>query len=339
VEQQAFRSAREQASKAAAQINQAFAEATMLGDALARDLEHERLPYHDIDSRMKSELSARPNLYGIAITFEPYVYSRGLKLYQSYVSRRDDGTLNVLNGATYDYTQPPTEDPAVPKTDWYHGPLRAGATWSDPFLAAGAGKVLIEYGVPFAGGREPGARVAGVVTVDYSLQSMRDLVAALDLGSTGYGFVFSPTGRYLAHPEQHLIAQASMFDAKESLYAPAIQGAARKALGGESLALKYNDAVSGQTAWFFFEPITTTKRGSRNRHERNGVRAAGPHHAPRGHWHRARRRRRAALGSGLGLPYRAGYGRGVVAYGPRFRVALRGRDRVDLVPGDQSAQL
>ena len=36
-----------------------------------------------------------------------------------------------------------------------------------------------------------GTTLAGVVTVDYSLQNIRSLMAGLELGATGYGFVFT----------------------------------------------------------------------------------------------------------------------------------------------------
>ena len=98
VEEATFQNARVQAARAAAQINHAFGEATALGNALAHDLGNGTLPYSAIDTRMQAELTSQPNLDGVAVTFEPYVYSPSLRVFQSYISKGDDGSLQVQTG-------------------------------------------------------------------------------------------------------------------------------------------------------------------------------------------------------------------------------------------------
>ena len=257
LEQTAFAKAEAEAAKAAAEINRVFGSVMIITKNLANDLSDGRLKYTDLDRRLRAELGVRPDIDGIAVTFQPYVYSPDLRLYQYYLSRGDDNKITVLDGATYDYTQPPSNDPDAPQTAWYHHPLQNGAGWNEPFLATGAGRVLIEYGTPFF---RPGARQepAGVVTVDYSLQGMRDLMASLQLGENGYGYVISGAGVFLSHPQSKLVAQASIFDPQTSIYDQPVRDAARRVVQGESLSLKHVDLVTEQDAWFFFEPIAST---------------------------------------------------------------------------------
>ena len=243
--------------QAAAEINRVFGHVRTMTNHIASDLSDGTLAYAGMDRRLRAELEARPDIHGIAITFQPYVYNPTLRLYQYYLSRGDDNKIAVLDGATYDYTQLPSNDPGAPKTAWYHHPLQNGAVWNEPFLATGAGRVLIEYGVPFfrqGASKEP----AGVVTLDYSLQGMRDLTATLQLGENGYGYVISGNGVFLSHPQGTLVAQASILDPQTSIYDQPVRDAARRALQGESLSLEHVDAVAEQDAWFFFEPIPST---------------------------------------------------------------------------------
>jgi hypothetical protein len=256
-EQAAFARARSQAAEAGRQIDRAFREARELADAIVRDLSDGTLPYADVERRMRAEFASRPDLDGIAITFEPFVYDPARRLYQEYVSKQPDGTLGVLKGATYDYTVPPGNDPKAPKTAWYHTPRAAGPTWNEPFLASGAGKYLVEYGAPFRR-RDPPGQTAGVVTVDFSLQDVRNLIGRLDLGATGYGTVFTARGTYLAHPDPRLVASGSVFDSRPGADDSACLAAARRAVAGESVGLDYTDPLTRQDGWVLFEPIPST---------------------------------------------------------------------------------
>ena len=132
--------------------------------------------------------------------------------------------------------------------------------WQEPFLATGAGKVLIEYGVPFyqvnstSNQRVP----AGVVTIDYSLQGMRDLMSKLELGATGYGYVVSATGTFLAYPVQEQVARSTIFQLADLLQDQDLKASAQRALNGELFSSENHDSVTGQVSWDFFEPIPTT---------------------------------------------------------------------------------
>ncbi|MBL8130662.1 MAG: hypothetical protein JNL42_02285 [Anaerolineae bacterium] len=254
LEDEAFAAAQSQAVAASERISAAFGEVMSTAALLAAELEEGALPYSDIEARMREIAADRPNIDGIAITFEPFAYDPALRLFQTYVYKLPDGTYDALVGATYDYTQTP--DPAAGiNTGWYVDTLREGAHWHEPFFATGAQKILVEYGLPFAPLGGQGADAAGIISIDYTLQDVSDLVRALELGATGYGFVISAEGTFLAHPVREYVVNRTIFEISGD---EALTEAARQALGGASRFVEVLDPITGETTWNFFEPIGAT---------------------------------------------------------------------------------
>ncbi|MDX2162249.1 MAG: Cache 3/Cache 2 fusion domain-containing protein [bacterium] len=264
-EQNAIRSlalsdAQAQASAAAVEIDAFFADVMVVANNLAEELSSGALPYDQVQERLRTVALLRSDLDGIAITFEPYVYDPGLELYQHYVYR-DKGTVRTLDGATYDYTTPPNSVPDAPQTAWYHNPLENGPMWNEPFLATGARKILIEYGVPFyrVGATERSrSTAAGVLTIDYSVQNIRLMMASLRLGETGYGFVFSPTGTFLAHPIPEYVVNQSIFRMADAMGSADLNAAAQLGLRGQQVQIDWLDPVTDRQSWTFFEPLAST---------------------------------------------------------------------------------
>jgi hypothetical protein len=255
----AFNSAETQAAAATEQINQAFDRVMTIARRLADDLSNGWQPYTTIRARLEEETLKNPDIDGLAVTFQPYLYDPEVRLYQTYTFQDKGGGFAWLDGASYDYSQPPSDEPGAPQTAWYHGPLENGAMWNEPFFATGAQKVLIEYGVPFYQINAEGERVpAGVVTIDYSLADVRDLVSGLQLGETGYGFVTAQDGTFLANPVQRLVAQSSIFEIAQQTDNLQLEQAARQALNGETTFYESADSVTGEASWVFLNPIKTT---------------------------------------------------------------------------------
>ena len=243
-------------SRSVTTIDAAFVEAQAVADRVAADLASGALPYDQVLARLKTDLAATPNLNGLAVAFEPFAFDPRQRLYQSYVFRTRAGRIESLLGATYDYTRPPQKHPNAPQTAWYYDAIRSGAHWNAPFLATGAGRVLVEYARPFADPANPG-KPAGVVTADLSLREVRELLSRLDLGTQGYGFVIGSDGRFLDYPDGSRITRSSIFD-PDSGFDPAVQAAASRALAGETVELRNVDALSERDAWLFLAPLPTS---------------------------------------------------------------------------------
>jgi hypothetical protein len=255
---EAFDNASNQAIAAAEQLEADFILTMNLAELLAGDLSEGSLAYEGIETRLRELLEQNPTLQGITVAFAKEAYSPEQDLFFIYVYRDlEEGFQSELRESRYDYTLPPSEDPQGPQTQWYYAPATFGPTWTEPFIATGAGQVLISYGAPFFPVND-GDQPAGVVSVDYSLNGMRNLVTDLDLGLTGFGAVYSDSGTFLSHPVPELIAAGNIFT-DPTLQDEAFQEAVRRALEGETIAIQRE--VNDEGVWNFFTPILSTGWG------------------------------------------------------------------------------
>jgi hypothetical protein len=252
---EAFAAAQSQAVQAATDISAEFGELMSIAQGIADELSAGTLAYTSIETRMRGVVADRPDIDGLSVTFQPFVYDPEQRLFQTYMFKQDDGSFDVLRGATYDYTLPTSEQDSI-NTDWYLDTINDGAQWHEPFFAVGAQKILVEYGVPFyLTGQGNQSIVAGVVSIDYTLEDVRDLMRELELGETGYGFVMSDQGTFLTHPVAEYVVNRTFFDitSDERLIA-----AGHNALQGNAGFIEADDLISGETTWYFFEPIGAT---------------------------------------------------------------------------------
>lgn len=257
--EQAQAGAAAQAEETAQMLSDIFAGSMVTAEDIAEELTLGALPYGDISARLRREMEADPTIDGITVAFAEGAYSEEYDLFIFYLYRDQNGEIVAeARESRYDYTLPPSDDPDAPQTGWYYNPITQGPTWTDPFVASGAGKVLIEYGVPFFAGPSADAEPAGVVAIDYSLESMRRLMAGLDLGATGYGAVYSQSGAYLAHPVPEMVAGTTIFDRFNEMGELEFADAAQRALEGETLTRSRSAPAVGQESWGFFTPISST---------------------------------------------------------------------------------
>ncbi len=258
--QAAFAEAEAQVTAAADELDAIFGSAMMLTEALADDLSTGALPFDNaaIEERLRAQLDARPDLDGITVAFGPDVFPGADGLHLIYVHRDENGEATAQIGASrYDYTVPAADEPGAPQTDWYLEPIANGPIWQDPFLATGAGKVLVEYGAPFFLPDSDG-QVAGVVAQDYTLEEINLLVEELDLGQTGFGLLFSQSGTWLAHPIAELVATSTFYESPQFMADPTLMEAAESGLRGESVAFERIEPMGETVVWDFVRPVEST---------------------------------------------------------------------------------
>ncbi len=246
--------AQAEADAAAAQLSAIFAQSEQLAERLAAGLSSGAIPYHLIEGRVSAALQRNATIDGITVAFAPQAFSDAYERYIVYISRAADGVMQIQVGESrYDYTVSSTGSPNDPATAWYTRPIVEGPQWTEPFRAAGAGKVLIEYGVPFYRVDDP-TTPAGVVAVDYTLDGMRQLVNDLDLGATGFGVVVSAGEVFLAHPVPSEVTQSAFRAPAET----ALRVAVQRGLAGERYSFERRNAQTGELVWNFVTPIEST---------------------------------------------------------------------------------
>jgi hypothetical protein len=239
------------------EINAAFEEVVSTATKLAEDIQRGRIPYNAVEEAITGILEEHSRMDGVAVTYTPFAYEPDLRLYQTYRYRQPDRSIATLDGATYDYSAPPGNADG-PNTGWYHTPLEVGPTWLPPFFATGAQKTLIEYGLPFY--KDDAAFEAGtptgVITLDYSLEDVRYLIDTLELGATGYGYMFNETGQLLVHPVQDLVLNRTVQQLAEAAGDQSLLDGITRVQSSETTTIETIDPVSGDPSWTLLVPIS-----------------------------------------------------------------------------------
>ncbi len=221
---------------------------------LADDLTNGKLPYSELAARLRTDLETKPNLFGMGVAFEPYVYKPDLRLYAPYFRKDDQGKFSRVQVENfYDYTD--KSDPS--SSDWYYKTLDGNARWSLSGYDPAAQAVLVEYFVPFYRmERQTNQQIpAGIVYVDHSLDTIKTIVQSLDVGREGYNVLISDDGYIVSHPQSNLIAR-SIEDVATMTGDVQLVSDIRRAQAGEAFYRQQN-AASGFNTWTFYKPLSS----------------------------------------------------------------------------------
>ncbi len=90
---------------------------------------------------------------------------------------------------------------------WYQQAVEADtAVWTDPYVDAFTGDMIISAAMPVYDGRN---KFVGVLAIDLSLANLADQISSIRIGETGYPFVFDNNYNLMVHPNQEKIGKPS----------------------------------------------------------------------------------------------------------------------------------
>lgn len=196
---------------------------------------------------LRRNANRSPLIYGAAIAFEPFTFSRDRRLFAPYVYDVDLKAIDI-GAVSYDYTSGEWE--------WYAAvEATHEAQWTEPYFDTGAGNIaMTTYSAPIMRGNT----FAGVTTVDLRLDNLAMEIAA-QLNNQKF-MIMSPNGRFVSHYRPDLALNATLqelvADQGNQQFAPV----ADKILDGatgldiiENLVL-YDEVIAGNS-WIFYTPI------------------------------------------------------------------------------------
>ncbi len=229
--------ARQTARYHAERINSRLAEAAMIPAMHARALESGAFTTSEqVEHYLREVVEKNPDIYGSCIVFKPRGFDPELYGYGPYFYRSGENVEFVqLADPNYNYFQWP----------WYREPRDEGhALWTEPYFDDEGGKVLMTTrALPF---RRDGT-FWGVATIDIALTQLKDEAGKIAVGRSGYAFIVSQTGKYLAFPDPPLVMKASVQDTAPEL--------AAMMLAGEAGFHRMKDPLRGEDAWIAYAPI------------------------------------------------------------------------------------
>jgi phosphoserine phosphatase RsbU/P len=218
---------------------------------LAKKLEHGDADFRAMSKTIQDFISENKEVYGSCIAFEPNQFDKKKYYYAPYYYEKADSVIfKMLGSDQYDYFQ----------QDWYRIPKMTGkAIWSEPYFDKGGGDMFMcTYSVPFyrnAGGKRT---FSGVVTMDISLASLRQIVDTIHVYTSGYGFLISRSGRIITFRDSSMINKNIRDIAKNSKDTNVLK-ATEKMIRGESGFVRLQSITEDKPSWMYYSPVTSTE--------------------------------------------------------------------------------
>jgi sigma-B regulation protein RsbU (phosphoserine phosphatase) len=184
------------------QVENLLLPAQKIPDNLAYIIENSAFTKERLENLLEIIVQNNEDIFGSCVAFEPYSFLENVGYYAPYYSRSGDSVIfSDLSKGGYQYTN----------RDWYALPQKNGPGWGEPYFDVGGGNiVMITYSVPFYWNKNE-RKFRGVVTVDLSLDRLRELIGKMTIYKTGYAFLISPSGIYISHPDSSVIVKESIF--------------------------------------------------------------------------------------------------------------------------------
>lgn len=236
----------EQITAAAKKLDQSLRALVQPVQTLADDLEAGRVSAAELPARLQRDL-AKMAVFEMGVAYAPFAYSRDTRLYAPHVVRRGGQLEPFALEQRYDYTS----------YDWYKTAVDQGASWSEPYQGKATNAQVLGFSLPF---RKPGNSEGapdGVVRVTLLVDEIRRLLSDVSLSGSGYGFLLSRRGVYLADPEEDYVRlHRTIFDVADQLSDEARRKIGDRAVQGKS-GIATGRADNGQSFWILCEPVPT----------------------------------------------------------------------------------
>jgi phosphoserine phosphatase RsbU/P len=246
-------SAKDKALSVATRMDQELGAVVKIARNLALALEFGQWDESSTLNLVRRTVEENKEIFGSAVAFEPYAFKQDVRAYAPYFCRGSNGLRYVQLGEnSYDYFT----------RDWYSIPREMKhAFWSAPYFDEGGGNVLMTtYSCPFFQRETAGEprKLRGIVTCDLSLERLTEMVSAVRIAKTGYAFLISENGTFLAHPDKSLIMRESLFSLAEERGTPSLREIGRKMISEEKGFEDMREALTGSDCFLAFARLPNT---------------------------------------------------------------------------------
>jgi class 3 adenylate cyclase len=247
------KNARNLASSVARRLEQEFRAVEKIPGNLVCVLESTPLNQETLRGLLQCSVEHNPEIFGSAVAFEPYAWKPDAKAYCPYCYKAGKSIrCTDLASPDYNYSQ----------RDWYHIPRELKfPVWSQPYFDDGGGQVLMAtYSYPFFSRAADGSpeKVKGIVTADVSLDWLTKLVSSIGIGTSGYCFIISDTGKFVTHPHREWIMRESLFSLAEERHDPLLRKVGRKMIRHDSGLDEFGSTLTDQDSFVAYARIPST---------------------------------------------------------------------------------
>lgn len=236
------------AQATANRISAQFLATAKVTDTVAATLEDADLSRSFLIDLGRRVLASNPGIYGTATAFEPQAFERDKTFFAPYSFRQGSRiTSTSLGGEGYNYFA----------KDWYQLARELNRPiWTEPYFDEGGGSALmVTYSAPFSRRTPRGLQTAGVVTADIDLAWLESMVSSVRALSSGYVFLLSRYGAYIAHPDPDLIMNETIFTHAEDLGLDTLRNLGRDMVAGRAGFVEFSDLPGVGEAFVSYLPL------------------------------------------------------------------------------------
>ena len=216
---------------------------------LALRMEHEPPSDLALHSMLADMVAENPDIFGSTASFEAYSMGPFRRFYAPYYYTDETGQViaSDLESEEYNYFL----------WDWYTIPKHLERpVWSEPYYDEGGGNIIMStYSVPFFQLTNKGRSFQGVVTADISLESLVQNISEFTLYDSGYAFLISRNGTFVAHPDQNLIMRESIFSVARENDAPGLRLIGRDMIQGREGFAEFTSIHTGRNSLLYYAPV------------------------------------------------------------------------------------
>lgn len=215
----------------------------------ARAIENSPSPRETIKQRLDTFVLAERNVMRAGALFTPADESR----FAPFSSHRPDplDPLILERGVEdFDYSaHSPDQIRGLENPERYLHPFEEGAAWARPYYDPEFDSVVVEFGVRFVGSEEANS---GVFYAQIKVETVTRNVSWSAFRESGYGFILSRDGAYLAHPlDEKVSIEEQLPDGLSGPLAIVLAGGS----SGVSGFVDYDDELGSGDSWIAFEPV------------------------------------------------------------------------------------
>ena len=220
-------------------------------DALVSALGSGNPDYQNIMEIAKDFVREDPVAFGTALAFEPFMHDlQHFRYCQYFYENRNSILQKDLSLPDYDYFS----------REWYRIPKMLGKpVWSEPYYDKGGGDTLMcTYSAPFYREIKGKRTFAGVITMDISLHTFKQILKSAKVYQTGFSFLVSQGGKFITYPQEEYI-NSDVRDIYKKHSDPQALKTIDKMLKGERMLAEIGNFEQKQVpSRIYFAPVPKT---------------------------------------------------------------------------------
>ena len=246
--------------EAAAQIDRILKPVSQATTDLAARLTRGEVGAATVEPALRAMVQSNEAFFGGTVAYRPFGRDASTRLYAPYFTREAPaGSQQPTQlGDDYDYTVPATDARAL--TDWYVKPMAEGGRdgWSPPYFDRALSKTMITHSAIFMSAG-PTPQKNGVVTLDVSMDRLKQIIRDLRLGPGGFGALTTSEGIYLYHPDERLVRERkTLAQIAHERHDPNRLALADAAAARSSGIMTHRSTTTGARSWLAYAPVPST---------------------------------------------------------------------------------